>query len=160
MIKIHDNLFVGNENDCFYDNLENWVVIHACKSPCHQKAVGYRGNLNKNHPNYLILEKEKHLYLNMVDMNMMLSHEYTEPIVKATLNFIERNIDSKNVLIHCNLGRSRSPALVMLFLAKRKDVLPNNNYVEAKREFLKLFPDYIPGIGIERYLEKFWDQLK
>lgn len=160
MIKILDNLFIGNEYDCFYDGREDWVVIHACKSPCHQRAVGYRGNLNKNHPNYLILEEEKHLYLNMVDMNTMLSHEYTEPIVKATLNFIERNIKSKNVLIHCNLGRSRSPALAMLFLAKRKNILCSDNYREAKREFIKLFPNYVPGMGIDRYLENYWNDLK
>ncbi len=160
MIKIHDNLFVGNESDCFYDGREDWVVIHACKSPCHQRAVGYRGNLNKNHPNYLILERENHLFLNMVDMNMMLSHEYTKPIVETTLDFIERNINSKNILIHCNLGRSRSPALVMLFLTKRKDVLPNTSYEKAKKEFMKLFTNYIPGTGIERYLENYWDQLK
>ena len=160
MIKILDNLFIGNEYDCFYDGREDWVVIHACKSPCHQRAVGYGGNLNKNHPNYLILEEEKHLYLNMVDMNTMLSHEYTEPIVKATLNFIERNIKSKNVLIHCNLGRSRSPAVAMLFLAKRKNILPNDSYKEAKREFIKLFPNYVPGMGIDRYLENHWNDLK
>lgn len=160
MIKIHDNLFVGNEYDCFYDNREDWVVIHACKSPCHQKAVGYIGNLNKNHPNYLILEKEKHLYLNMVDMNTMLSHEYTKPIVETSLNFIERNINSNNVLIHCNLGRSRSPALAMLFLAKRKNILSNSSYMEAKGEFMKLFTDYVPGPGIEKYLETYWNDLK
>ena len=160
MIKIHDNLFIGNDSDCFYDNKEDWVVVHACKHPCHQRAVGYRGNLNKNHPNYLILEEEKHLYLNMVDMNTMLSHEYTEPIVKAALNFIERNINSKNVLIHCNLGRSRSPALAMLFLAKRKNILPKDSYKEAKREFMKLFPNYVPGIGIDSYLSKYWDVLR
>ena len=94
MIKIHDNLFIGNDSDCFYDNKEDWVVVHAYKHPCHQRVARYQGNLNKNHPNYLIFETEKHLYLNMVDMNTMLSHEYTEPIVKAALSFIERNINS------------------------------------------------------------------
>lgn len=160
MIKIHDKLFVGNDSDCFYDNKENWVVVHACKHPCHQRAVGYRGNLNKNHPNYLILEEEKHLYLNMVDMNMTLSHEFTEPIIKTALNFIERNVNSKEVLIHCNLGRSRSPALALLFLSKRKKILSNDNYQEAKKQFVKLFPNYTPGIGIDSYLSKYWNELK
>ena len=160
MIKIHDNLFIGNEYDCFYDGRKDWVVVHACKSPCHQRAVGYRGNLNKNHPNYLILEEEKHLYLNMVDMNMMLSHEFTEPIIKTALDFIGRNINSKEVLIHCNLGRSRSPALALLFLSKRKNVLCSDNYQEAKKQFIKLFPNYIPGIGIDSYLSKYWNELK
>jgi len=159
MIKIYDSLFVGNESDCFYDNKPNWAVIHACKSPCHQRAVGYRGNLNKNHPNYLIFEKENHLFLNMVDMDMPLSHEFTEPIVSAALGFIEKNIKSKNVLIHCNEGQSRAPALALLFLAKRKNIISNENYQKAKVEFIRLFPNYQPGRGIEIYLINYWSQL-
>jgi hypothetical protein len=88
MIEIHKNLFVGNESDCFYDDRDGWVIAHACKHPCHQKSVGYRGNLNRNHPNYLILEKENHIFLNMVDMKRPLSNVFTEPIILATLNFI------------------------------------------------------------------------
>jgi len=160
MIKIHDNLYIGNDSDCFYDDREDWVVVHACKHPCHQRAVGYRRNLNKNNPNYLIFETEKHLYLNMVDMDMTLSHEFTKPIITTTLDFIERNITSKKVLIHCNLGRSRSPALALLFLSKRKNVISNDKYQEAKREFMKLFPNYTPSLGVESYLVRYWQELK
>ena len=104
MIEVDDNLFVGDVNDCFYENKEEWVVVHACKYPCHKVAVNYRGNLHRSHPNYLFLEKGNHLFLNMVDMDKPLSHEYTEPIITATLNFIAKHIDSKKVLIHCNIG--------------------------------------------------------
>jgi hypothetical protein len=48
----------------------------------------------------------------------------------------------------------------MLFLAKRKNILPNNSYAETKREFMKLFTNYIPGLGIEKYLETYWNDLK
>ena len=82
MIKVHENLYVGNLNDC-YSNSKEIVIVHACKSPCHQIAVGYRGNLNANHPNYLILEKERDLFLNMVDMEAPLLPLYTDPIIKA-----------------------------------------------------------------------------
>jgi predicted protein tyrosine phosphatase len=160
MIRTYDNLFVGDEIDCFYDDKPEWVVVHACKHPCHQRAVGYRGNLNRNHPNYLILEKEKHLFLNMVDMDMPLSHEFTGPIILAVLDFIEKNIQSKNILIHCNHGLSRSPALALLFLAKRKKVINNENYRKAKQDFIKLFPNYQPGRGVDIYLTNYWSKLR
>lgn len=159
MIKVTNNLFVGDEADCFYEESPDWAVIHACKHPCHQRSVGYRGNLNRNHPNYLILENGKHLFLNMVDMNMPLSHEFTEPIVTTTLNFIEKHIDSNSILIHCNQGLSRSPALALLFLAKRSKTISNESYQEAKKEFIEIFPAYQPGRGIDIYLNKFWDDL-
>ena len=115
MIKVTDKLFIGTDYDCFHDNKSDWVVVHACKHPCHQTAVGYRGNLQRTHPNYLIFENGSHLFLNMVDMDIPLSHEFTEPIVTIALNFIEKQITTKNILVHCNLGQSRSPALVMLY---------------------------------------------
>lgn len=160
MIEIDTKLFVGNEYDCFHNDKEGWSVIHACKSPCHQKAVGYKGNLPKNHPNYLIFEKEKHLYLNMVDMNMPLSHEFTEPIISTALDFIEIHIKSKKILIHCNLGYSRSPAIALLFLAKRKKNITNESYNKAKEDFTKKYANYNPGRGIDSYLNKYWNELK
>ena len=160
MIKVYENLFVGNESSCFWDTRAEWAVIHACKHPCHQRAVGYRGSLNRNHPNYLILERDNHLFLNMVDMDQQLSHEFTEPIISAALKFIEENIQSKKVLIHCNLGQSRSPALALLFLAKRENVLSNENYQEAKEDFIRICPQYCPGRGIEIYLLNHWSQLE
>ncbi len=159
MKELYKNLYVGAEYDCFYENKHDWIVIHACKSPCHQKAVGYKGNLNPTHPNYLTKETEDHLYLNMVDMTAPLSHKFTEPIITTAMNFIERNIKTKNVLIHCNLGMSRSPALALLFLAKKAKILPNTNYKDAKEEFVKLFPLYKPGRGIEIYLTEYWDEI-
>jgi len=159
IIKVCDKLFVGDESACFYEDRPNWAVIHACKHPCHQRAIGYRGNLNKNHPNYLISEKGSHLFLNMVDMETPLSHEFTEPIVSKVLDFIDKNIESNSVLIHCNQGYSRSPALALLFLAKRRDVISNKSYQEAKNDFLKIFPQYSPGRGIDTYLDQFWDEL-
>ncbi len=45
----------------------DWAIIHACKSPCHQGAVGYIGNLDRTHPNYLVLESGSDLFLNMID---------------------------------------------------------------------------------------------
>jgi len=158
MHKIANNLFVGSGNDCFYQDKPNWAVVHACKDPCHKIGVGYSGSLKPTHPNYLILSKENHLFLNLVDMDV-LAHKYTEPIVQAALNFIETKSKAGNVLIHCNQGQSRSPALALLFLAKRAKSIPYNDYLSAKTEFAKLFPNYAPGLGVDSYLRDYWDAL-
>ena len=96
----------------------------------------------------------------MVDMNRTLSHKFTEPIITTALDFIEKNIGEKNILIHCNLGRSRSPALALLFLAKRNSILNNASYQEAKKDFMNIFPYYQPGIGIDSYLNLYWSKLR
>jgi hypothetical protein len=66
MIEIIENLYIGDDSDCINQN-RDMTIIHACKT-CHQKGVGYRGNLPSTHPNYLILETNGNLYLNLVDM--------------------------------------------------------------------------------------------
>jgi len=93
MLQIYDKIYVGSEQDCNFNAPDGWVIIHACKHPWHIKAVGYKGSLPKSHPNYLILENNKHLVLNMVDMEQELHPTYTNPIMKAAINFIEKYIE-------------------------------------------------------------------
>jgi len=159
MFEIYQNLFIGNEFDCFFDNREDWAVIHACKSPCHQRAVGYRGNLHRKHPNYLILERGKHLFLNIVDMDRPLLHEFAGPIFESALAFIEKYIATNNLLIHCNQGLSRAPSIGLVFLAKRTDVISNATYREASQDFLQIYRHYQPCRGIAIYLTKNWEKI-
>lgn len=158
MEEVSDSLFVGDENDCHHGS--EIAVVHACKHPCHQNAVGYSGSLPQSHPEYLVSSREPDLYLNIVDMDRKLSHEYTEPIVSATLDFIEEKIESNDVLVHCNKGRSRSPALAMLFLGKRTDEFSDSSYRDAKHAFKDIYPRYQPGRGVEAYLRDYWDELE
>lgn len=160
MKEVHPSLFVGDEQDCITTKeSEKWTVVHACKHPCHQNAVGYSGSLSRSHPNYLIYEKGQDLYLNMVDMDRKQEHEFMEPIVSSTLDFVEDHINSNKVLIHCNEGESRSPALAMLYLAKRENAIRKDTYAEAKQDFKELYPRFNPSRGIDLYLEDYWQQL-
>ena len=153
MRKVYDRLFVGSLRDCF-DQREGWVTVHACKSPCHQRAVGYQGSLSRSHPHYLILERPNNLYLNMIDPAAPL---FMPPLFSEFLRFARRHWeDGKNLLIHCNQGDSRAPSLALLFLAKVLGVLPDENYGLASEELVKLFPSYFPGLGIQIYLKKNW----
>lgn len=156
MIEIHNRIFIGCESECF-ENKEGWAVVHACKSPCHQRAVGYSGSLNSNHPNYLVLEKENNLYLNMIDPPKPL---FKEQLFTRFLAFATESWKSgKKIFIHCNKGESRAPSLALLFLSKILEVISNESYEVAKREFLEIYPMYSPSQGIQIYLKKNWEDL-
>lgn len=159
MEEVFDNLYVGADRSCNQSSGE-WAVVHACKHPCHQRAVGYRGSLPQSHNEYLVAERETDLYLNMVDMDRQLSHEFTEPIVAAALGFIEKHIVSRDVLVHCNQGMSRSPALAMLYLAKREGVVPDSSYGAAREAFSDRYPRFQPGRGVDAYLREYWTRLE
>ncbi len=156
MIQIMDNLFIGNDYDCFTCR-DGFSVIHACKT-CHQKSIGYRGSLHLSHPNYLVFEQENDLYLNLVDMEQEFLPKYTHPIMKSAILFIEKNISKKPILIHCNHGYSRSPSIGLVYLA-RENKIASDSYYNAKNDFLNVYPDYLPGRGIELYLIKNWQEL-
>ncbi len=155
MVEVHPNLFVAGENRCQIGSPQ-MAVVHACKHPCHVRAVGYTGSLPSNHPNYLVLEKDFDLYLNMIDPDKPL---FMPPLFTRFLSFASKHWnDNRSILIHCNKRESRSPTLAMMFMAKRLGVLPNSSYQESSTEFRMLYPTYKPGLGIQTYLTKNWDK--
>lgn len=156
MQEIHERLFVGSEGDCFRSR-SGWAVVHACKSPCHQQAVGYRGSLPSDHPNYLVLEDQQNLFLNIIDPPIPLFKHET---FASFLTFSEEHWNKgENLLIHCNLGESRAPTLALLFMAKRLNALPASSYPEAKQQFAVIFPSYSPGQGIQTFLIQHWNEI-
>jgi protein-tyrosine phosphatase len=156
MIEVYTNLCVGTKVDCFYNDRNDLAIIHACKSPCHQRALKYKGNLPNNH-HYLTYEIGNHLFLNMIDPNEPL---FMPPLFISSLDFIEKHISKRKVLIHCNEGLSRAPSLALLYLAKRVNVIDNESYEKATQNFLKLFPLYQPSRGIAIYLNLHWHEIK
>jgi len=156
MRQVYERLFVGSEYDCFHTK-DGWAVVHACKSPCHQRAIGYRGSLPKNHPNYLILERDNNLYLNMVDPPVPLFKLQT---FIAFLRFAEKHWnDGKNILIHCNQGESRAPSLALLFLAKILKTIDGTDYDSAAKAYKRIDPYYMPTAGIQTFLRENWNGL-
>lgn len=158
MVEIFDNLYIGNETDCSFNIVDKMAIIHACKFPCHAKAVGYRDSLSPTHPNYLIMEPGQHLFLNMVDMEKELSPFYTNPIMKSALTFNEKYIVRQKILIHCNQGLSRSPSIELLYLA-HEDHIANDSYSNAVNDFRKLFSVFNPGLGIALYMKNRWKEI-
>lgn len=154
------NLFIGDISDLHKVNEQGWAFIHATQT-IHYQLFGWNRTTNKpdkNHPNYIYYEKDNRLSLNWVDGAAYL-YDWSgiETFIK-TLDFIDKWIQKKNVLIHCDQGQSRSPTLGLLYLAKRVKTISNDSFIAAKKEFIKNYPNYLPG-GIGEYVQKNWNEI-
>ena len=149
-------LFIGDLTDCTTGD-ENMAVVHAAKTPCHQEIVGYDGTLPNNHKYYLKYETKSDLYLNIIDPPIPLLKIET---FKYFLDFVQRiwYIEKRDILIHCNQGKSRSPSLAILALAYL-EIIDNDSYKSARENFESYGIEYTPGKGIERFLSDHWLEL-
>ena len=151
--EVHKNLFVGNLQDC--QSASDFAIVHACKDPCHKMGVNYRGNLSPSHPNYLVKELSDNLYLNLVDMKKI-SPKYTDDPFERSIIFIQNKLnEGKKVLIHCNLGQSRSCSIAIVYLA-RYNIISKESFDSALNDFRKLYPIVSLGIGFKNYLLQYW----
>lgn len=157
MIEIYPNLFIGTVDD--YEFLvkgqEGWSVVHACKEPYHRRELGYTTNgAPKGHPEYLIARRGNRLILNLVDAP---NPAYIpKEIINAALDFIYQGLrDGRKVLVHCNLGESRSPSIGLLYLAAHTEKL-SKEFTTAENEFRQIYPLYNPGAGMKGFLVKNW----
>ena len=158
---VYDRVYVGNQEDCVDEQtiLDDWAVVHACKFPCHARAVGYTGKskISKKHPNYLSVEHNDHLYLNLIDTLQPL---FLPASFDIFLKFAEKKYaEGGTLLIHCNQGMSRSASLALLFLTKSLEVLPPTKYEEAVEAYRKFDPLYAPNFGIHLFLSHNWKYL-
>ena len=158
MKEIYANLYVGTVAD--YENsvkgLDDWQIVHACKEPYHRQELGYKtAGAPKNHPEYLIAHRKNRLILNLVDAP---SPAYIpKEIIDAALAFIHQGLkDQSKVLVHCNMGESRSPSIGLLYLAIYTDLL-SKSFLQAEQEFKKIYPFYSPGTGMRGFLSLNWD---
>ena len=132
------------------------AVVHACKDPCHRRAASYRqGSLTLAHPAYLAVERDHHLYLNLIDPPVPL---FKLESFARFFAFMDREIAARPVFIHCNKGESRAPSLALLYMAKRLGLLPDDSYAAARIAFTARHP-YKPGRGIAHFLDENWQIL-
>ena len=158
MIEIYPNLWIGTEDD-FETEVKgkpDWVTVHACKEPYHRQLLGYTGRgAPKDHPEYLMATRGNRLYLNLVDVANPAF--FDKSIIDAALGFIHQGLmNNKKVLVHCNLGESRSPSIGLLYLAVYTDKLPKA-FEAAEQAFRQIYPSYNPGAGIRGFLYLNWE---
>ena len=157
MIEITKNLFIGNQFD--YEikvkHQKDWLIIQACKEPYHRKALGYseRG-APKGHPEYLIAVRGNRLILNLIDCN---DYKYMPvEIIDKAINFIEKNINDKKILVHCDRGESRSPSIGLIYMIKKR-LLNISSFDNAVNDFKKIYPLYNPAKGFIDFIKVNWD---
>lgn len=158
MVEIYPSLFVGSEAD--YESQvraqPEWWVVHACKEPYHRQLLGYAGRAApKTHHEYLLARRDKRLYLNLIDAD---DPDYIpKEIIDAALAFIDEGIRSGDrVLVHCNLGESRSPSIGLLYLAARTTTISSNSLTDAEDDFRHIYPRYNPKNGMRGFLLRHW----
>jgi hypothetical protein len=160
LAKVHERIYVGDFHGCSYhfprlSGVDTpHATIHACKDPCHKLAVKYERTLPPEHPQYLVKENARDLYLNMIDPAQPL---FRLELFWAASLFIDKHIATEPVVIHCTQGLSRSPSLFLVYGASR-GILPTD-YVDATVALRKLYPDFTPGQGIALYTRTHWEEL-
>lgn len=154
------NLFIGTMNDIAQTNDQDWAFVHATQS-IHYKIFGWNRTTNKpnkSHPNYIFYEKGNRLSLNWVDGAAHLYNWSGVETFNKILDFIEKWSNQRKVLIHCDQGQSRAPTVGLLYLAKRLKIIPNDCFISAKNEFIKLYLNYSPS-GIGNYVDNKWEEI-
>ena len=154
------NLHIGSRADIGITNEQEWAFVHATQT-IHYSLMGCDRKYNKppkDHPNYIVLERDNHLSLNWVDGHASL-YEWSGPatFIKI-LDYIDKWIGKRKVLVHCDQGMSRGPTLGLLYLSKRLKLIPNTSYSSARAEFDKLYESYQPS-GIGDYVNEHWAKI-
>ncbi|MCX5632289.1 MAG: hypothetical protein NTW93_01215 [Phycisphaerae bacterium] len=158
---LNTNLYIGAMADLDEINYQDWAVVHATQT-VHYKIFNWDRKFNKpnkNHPNYICYEKDNRFSLNWVDGEAHLFNWSGAGTFIKVLDFIDKWIQTKTVLIHCDQGQSRSPTLGLLYLAKRAKLIPCQSFELARTEFVKMYPYYSPS-GIGDYVKTKWEDIR
>lgn len=157
IIKVAPSLHVGDGASVAAVAGADWSIVHACKEPFHRQFVGYVGRGAPKGHEYLFAERGERLALNLVDVPnpefvplRLVEHflEWTEPRWRA----------GRRILVHCNQGRSRSPSLGLLLMA-RGGHLPVSTLGDAEAALREVYPHYDPAAGIRGFLMNHWSSL-
>lgn len=155
MKEITPGLFVGDDSECFDEERSDWAVVHACKEPCHSRAISVQDEAATGEQSALVIERGSHLYLNMLDPERP---RISPLLFQTAVQFLRTHVPERKVLIHCNAGDSRAPSIALVYLAGEGKIA-SDSYDSAEEEFLELYPDFSPGSGVFAYFQNAWSDL-
>ena len=158
MTEVYPSLYVGWRY-AYDDNVrhrDGWYVVQAAREPYHRDAVGYEGEEPPaDHPERLVARRGNRLILNLLDTAVPVA--IPREIYDAALEFIHEGLSSGHrVLVHCEVGVSRSPSIALLYLARYTDRIPARTFEDAEPLFAAIYPDFSPGRAVRRFLTKHW----
>ena len=151
---VHEGLFVGPGSDCYKFA---GSILHCARDPWFSAAAGlpHVRNVDFFHAKQtgplFVRQSYNELALNMVDAAD--PRYFCDEMVNAGLDFItERMAEGDAVLVHCNMGISRSPSMAFLWMFEHGFL--DFNFGRAVTQFQMLYSDWSPGAGIWQYLKR------
>jgi predicted protein tyrosine phosphatase len=155
IVLVAPNLYVGSLEACPRHSPWHVATVHAAKHPCFRRAVGQP---EPGHPNYLAYESGTDLFLNMIDADD--PRFFSIELFDHACNFIQKWISQLPVLVHCNYGMSRSPAIALVYITRTRQKQPDPaSYEDNNKWFLGVYKYYNPSSGIATFLKDNWEML-
>lgn len=141
---VHYGLFVGSGADA--PSFGGSSVLRCAKDPWYVEAAKFYRQMAPN----VIRKSPNEMILNMVDAEH--PKYFSDIMVDAGLNFItERFAEGDAILLHCNMGISRSPSMAFLWLYEHGFL--DDEFRYAVPQFKKIYKDWAPANGIWQYLK-------
>ena len=141
---VHEGIFIGNGYDADQHKFAG-STLHCAKDPWYQQAY-----IPAILPNVKRISYNE-MALNMVDANTIMY--FPDQMINAGLDFItERLAEGDPILVHCNMGLSRSPSMVFIWMFEHGFL--DDKFRYAMPQFKELYPSYCPGNGIYAYVKK------
>lgn len=166
MREVYPNIFVGDDTSAMSRlaaDTNGWHILHAAKERWHRSFVGYSGRgAPKDSPEYLYARRGNRMALNMVDAKS--PEFFSKKMIEAGLLFLDEGYKKgKKLLIHCNRGESRGPAVAMLYICKyligpALDGAESISFEQAEATMKESYPLYAPGEGIRGHLRDYWEE--
>lgn len=132
-------------------------VISACRS-YHLMRCGFRAD--RGQPDYLwhLDPGRRWLSINWVDGPAKL-FGWSADVWPLAFDLLDEWTRRGRAIVHCDQGMSRSPTLVMAYLAKRTPLLPDD-FVPAAMQFQHLYPTWKPKMsGVCGWVRDHWETL-
>ena len=166
---IHPRLHIGDDSDATallrtvrrgtgpwqVEPAEDWHIIHAAKTPWHATMAGYpQGSAApEDSPERWWADRPRRTALNLVDSPHQLE-ELVLPILDHAAKRISQHLATGGrVLVHCNMGHSRSPATALWWMHR---TLPHETCEDQSQQLLANYPDARLDTGIGNLVRRAW----
>ena len=93
------------------------------------------------------------LYLNLVDADNV--QYIPNVVINKALDFIDEHIKDNKILVHCNLGESRSPSIGLLYL-RRMGYFDGKSASQGMFEYKEIYKKFNPNHGMMDYIIQNW----
>ena len=162
MKEIYKNLFVCSQQEYNYMPIDDKTSFAFCaKDPYHKLIVGYKTNLPKDHPEYLIARRTE---LNVISANLIDINKdgyVSEYIIKELIQFIDEELaKGQRVVLVCNQGKSRSASIGLMYMLHKGCFKGYQTFFNVMEAYKEVYPDYEPGFGMMKATERYWEECK